>query len=143
MSDYMLDTNICSYILREKPAQVLMAFEEAAESGSRILISAMTYFELLHGAVRPKAPKGLMAEIEELLCRLDEVAPIDAEVVKTAATVQGKLFRQGCPIGQADALIAGHALVNDCVLVTHNTREFSRVEGLEVEDWALLPDADA
>ena len=70
MSDYMLDTNICSSILREKPAQVLMAFEEAAESGSRILISAMTYFELLHGAVRPKAPKGLMAEIEELLCRL-------------------------------------------------------------------------
>ena len=70
-----------------------------------------------------------------------EVAPIDAEVVKRAATVQGKLFRQGCPIGQADALIAGHALVHDCVLVTHNTREFSRVEGLEVEDWALLPDA--
>lgn len=138
MSDYMLDTNICSYILREKPAQVLEAFERAFQEGHRIVISAITYFELLHGAARPKAPRKLAAEIEELVSRLDDIVPLDTDAVKRAASLQGKLFRKGCPIGQADALIAGHALANDCVLVTHNTREFSRVEGLQVHDWAQL-----
>lgn len=132
---YMLDTNICSFIMRNNPPQVLQRLQEASETGNRLVISSITYAELRYGAASPKAPKAVTAWIDALVQRLDEVLPWDVDAVDTSAELMKQLLQSGTPIGPNDTGIAGHALAADCIIVTNNTREFRRVPGLLVEDW--------
>lgn len=131
----MLDTNICSFIIREKPASVLHRLQEAVQSRSRLVISAITYAELLYGANSKKASPKLVHIVREFVERMDEVLPWDREAVEQAATLKKTLETLGTPIGANDVAIAGHALSAQCVLVTNNVGEFSRVPGLQVQDW--------
>lgn len=132
---YMLDTNICSFIMRRNPPQVLQRLQEAAEAGNRLVISAITYAELRYGAASPKAPKAVAAWIDALVQRLDEVLPWDSDAVEASAKLMRLLLESGTPIGPNDTGIAGHALATGSIIVTNNTREFRRVPGLLVEDW--------
>ena len=132
---YMLDTNICSVIMRRNPPQVLQRLQEAAEAGNRLVISAITYAELRYGAASPKAPKAVAAWIDALVQRLDEVLPWDSDAVEASAKLMRLLLESGTPIGPNDTGIAGHALATGSIIVTNNTREFRRVPGLLVEDW--------
>lgn len=132
---YMLDTNICSFIMRQNPPQVLQRLQKAAEAGNRLVISAITHAELRYGAASPKAPKAVAAWIDALVQRLDDVLPWDIDAVDSSAKLMKLLLDSGTPIGPNDTGIAGHALATDCVIVTNNTREFRRVPGLVVEDW--------
>lgn len=132
---YMLDTNICSFIIREKPASVLHQLQEAVQSRSRLVISAITYAELLYGANSKKASPKLMNVVHEFVERMDAVLPWDREAVEHAAILKKTLETLGTPIGINDVAIAGHALSEQCILVTNNTGEFSRVPGLLVQDW--------
>jgi len=132
---YMLDTNICSFIMRERPDAVLAKLEQAVTHQHRIVVSAITYSELRFGAANPKASPKVAAMVDALVHRLDAVLPWDAAAVDQTTHVRTTLARLGTPISNNDAAIAGHALAAGCILVTNNTREFSRVPDLLIEDW--------
>lgn len=132
----MLDTNTCSFIMREQPEAVLTLLEQAVTAQHRIVVSAITYSEMRFGAASPKASPKVAAMVNAFVQRLDAVLPWDAAAVDQTMQIRTRLARLGTPIGNNDAAIAGHALATGCVLVTNNTREFVRVPGLVLEDWA-------
>lgn len=134
---YMLDTNICSFIMREKSASLLARLAIQVRAQDRIVISAITYSEMRFGSIGPKASPKHAVMINEFVKRLNEVLPWGSAAVDATATIQQELGRRGIPIGHNAAAIAGHALATPCVLVTNNAREFARVPGLILEDWTL------
>ncbi|MDZ4382077.1 MAG: type II toxin-antitoxin system VapC family toxin [Parvibaculum sp.] len=133
---YMLDTNICSFIMRERPPFVLERLQEAAEGQHRIVISVITYYEMLLGTVGRNASPRHARLVDAFVARLSAILPWDAAAAERATRIKQHLAAKGTPIGGNDIMIAGHALAAECVLATNNTREFARVEGLQIEDWA-------
>lgn len=131
----MLDTNICSFIMREQPEAVRKRLEQAVLRGNRIVISAITYQEMRFGATGPKASPRHVQLVDEFCTRLDAVLPWDRAAVDATTDIRVALRLAGTPIGPNDTAIAGHAISADAVLVTNNTREFERVPGLMLEDW--------
>lgn len=132
---YMLDTNICSFIMREHPENVLNTLQKHVEHRDRIVISAITYAELRFGAIGKKASPKHNKIVDEFLQRIDAVLAWGQDAVEITATIKKELSDRGTPIGNNDIMIAGHAISEKCVLVTNNTREFERVPNLLVEDW--------
>ena len=135
MKSYMLDTNICSYIMREDGASY-RRLEQEVLAGSKIYISVVAYYEMLRGAIQPRAPKRTMALLDVFVSGIDGVLSLDSGTAKMAAEIQRQLLKDGTPIGENDALIAAHAITANCICVTNNTREFARVPGLVLENWA-------
>jgi len=133
---YMLDTNICSFIMRERPQGVLTALQVHTTNRDRIVISAITYAELRFGAIGKKASPKHNVIVNEFLERVDSILPWDQAAVDATTSIKKVLSDRGTPIGQNDTMIAGHAISTECVLVTNNTKEFTRVTGLQLEDWA-------
>ena len=132
---YMLDTNICSFIMREQPEAVIKRLEQAVLRNQRIVISAITYAELRFGATGPKASLRHIALVDAFCARLDAVLPWDRAAVDATTDIKVALRLAGTPIGPNDTAIAGHAIAAGAILVTNNTREFERVPGLMLEDW--------
>lgn len=132
---WMLDTCICSYIMREQPEAVLKRLEQAVLRNQRIVISAITYAELRFGATGPKASPRHIALVDAFCARLDAILPWDRAAVDATTDIKVALRLAGTPIGPNDTAIAGHAIAAGAVLVTNNTREFARVPGLILEDW--------
>lgn len=133
----MLDTNICSYVMRNRPEAVLARLEHAVGQQHQIVISVITYAELRFGATSLRASPRITPMVDEFVRRLDDILPWDAAAVDETVQLRSYLATQGTPIGHNDAAIAGHALAAACTLITHNTREFSRIPNLRVEDWAV------
>jgi tRNA(fMet)-specific endonuclease VapC len=131
VTSYMLDTNICSFLIRHRPPAVGDRLA-AAETSARVSVSAITGYELSRGAFGKPRFKML---VEAFLARI-AILPWDREAAACAARIYGQLSEQGRRIGENDTLIAGHALAAHCMLVTNNTREFARVAGLQIEDWS-------
>lgn len=134
-SFYMLDTNICSFIMRERPASVLERLQEVATSQHQIVISVITYYEMLLGTVGRNASPRHARLVDAFVTRLSAVLPWDAVAAENAMRIKQDLAAKGTLIGGNDIMIAGHALAAECVLVTNNVREFERVKGLRFEDW--------
>ena len=132
---YMLDTNICSFIVRERPASVLQRLQFATEGQNSIVISVITYYEMLLGTIGRNASPRHAALVEAFVSRLSAILPWESAAAEQATRIRQDLEAKGTPIGGNDTMIAGHALAAECVLVTNNTREFSLVPGLRVEDW--------
>jgi tRNA(fMet)-specific endonuclease VapC len=131
---YMLDTCICSYIMRQQPASVLQHMDTLALKHNMV-ISAISYAELRLGAAKKQvSPKHNML-IDQLIRCLDGIYPWDSAAIDQAIRIKSVLESQGTPIGLNDTYIAAHAIASGCILVTHNMREFERVPGLQVEDW--------
>lgn len=130
---YMLDTNICIYAIKNKPERVLQRLKENQQNG--LCISAITLSELEYGAAKNSNPQKNQAAIMQLLLVLD-VLPFDDRASMEYGKIRAYLEKQGTPIGPLDTLIAGHARAEGLVLVTNNVREFVRVPGLKVENWA-------
>lgn len=135
LATYMLDTNICSFIMRERPASVLERLQLAADGQHRIVISVVTYYEMLLGTVGRNASPRHAKLVEAFVSRLSAILPWDAAAAEKATAIKRDLAAKGTPIGGNDTMIAGHALAADCVLVTNNLREFARVDGLRLADW--------
>ncbi|MCL1484766.1 MULTISPECIES: type II toxin-antitoxin system VapC family toxin [unclassified Marinobacter] len=135
MTTYMLDTCICSYIMREHPASVLQRLTYEVEQGDRIVISAITYAEMRYGQIGKKASAKHKVLIDEFVERVDAVLSWDQRAVDATVTAMSQLRKAGTPIGPNDTAIAGHAIATGCTLVTNNVREFSRVPSLVYEDW--------
>ena len=132
MIRYMLDTNIVSYALRERPRAVLDRL--GAVRPDQTCISAITLAELRFGAARSLARVKYDALIDTFVSRV-RVEPFTDDAALQYGDVRAALESAGRRLGDLDMLIAAHALEAGCVLVTHNGREFERVPRLAVEDW--------
>jgi tRNA(fMet)-specific endonuclease VapC len=131
---FLLDTNICIYIRRKKPEEVLRRFREL-KPGEAVL-SVITFGELLYGAEK----SGQRAAALEMLRELGRMLPVLGlpETAEEAyGTIRAELERKGQMIGNNDLWIAAHAKAAGLVLVTNNEREFRRVRGLKVQNWAV------
>ncbi|WP_426117732.1 type II toxin-antitoxin system VapC family toxin [Pseudomonas sp. DSP3-2-2] len=135
MTTYMLDTCICSFIMREWPECVLQRLAAEVARNNRIVISAITYAEMRYGQIGKKASPKHKTLVDEFVKRLDEVLPWERNAVDATIEVKLNLAQGGLIIGDNDTAIAGHAIAMGCTLVTNNVREFSRVAGLSYEDW--------
>jgi tRNA(fMet)-specific endonuclease VapC len=131
MLQYLLDTNFCIRVLRDRPPTLRDRFNRAADS---LCISTIVLTELLHGAAKTAWPDHHRGEVERFAARL-EVLPFDAHAADHAADIRARLERRGQTIGGYDVLIAGHARSRGLVVVTGNLGEFNRVDGLRCEDW--------
>lgn len=129
---YMLDTNICIYTIKHKPEAVIKAF--LAHDPDELCISSITYAELMYGVEKSAAPERNRLAITMFLSPLS-ILEFDALAAEQYGSIRADLERKGTPIGSMDMLIAAHAKSENLILVTNNTREFFRVEGLQVEDW--------
>ena len=129
---YMLDTTICIYTIKHKPPEVIKAF--LCHEPDDMCISSITYGELMHGVEKSQAVERNRAAITLFLSAIS-ILPFDSDAAEEYGAVRADLERKGTPIGPMDMLIAGHARSRGLILVTNNTREFFRVNELEVEDW--------
>jgi tRNA(fMet)-specific endonuclease VapC len=136
MLRFMLDTNLCIRVLRDRPVGLRDRFNLNADA---LCLSTIVLTELLHGAAKSARPEHNRNEVERFTARL-EVLAFDAAAADHAADIRANLERSGRMIGGYDLLIAGHARSRGLVAVTGNLREFQRVDGLRCEDW-LAADA--
>jgi tRNA(fMet)-specific endonuclease VapC len=132
-ASYLLDTNICIYIRRERPQGVLDRFRALAPGSTAI--SIITYGELLYGARKSLDPDKAMSALEELVV-LIPVLPMAVDVAKAYGTIRRDLAARGEVIGNNDLWIAAHAKSLGLTLVTNNESEFRRVDDLNIENWA-------
>ncbi len=130
---YLLDTDICIYIAKQKPGGVLARLQRL-RSGD-VGMSIVTYLELVYGAWKSQHREANLLRIQELE-RVIPVLPLDSNAGQHYGRMRAELERRGSPIGAYDLLIAAHALALNLTLVTNNTREFRRVPQLTVENWA-------
>lgn len=130
---YLLDTNICIYIAKHNPPAVRDRF--VRHSSEELAMSVITLGELRHGAEKSNSPQKALSAIERLVGVI-QVMPIDAEVAEKYGKIRAKLELAGQTIGNNDLWIAAHAKAQGWILVTNNEREFKRVTGLKIENWA-------
>jgi tRNA(fMet)-specific endonuclease VapC len=131
MLRYMLDTNLCIRVLRDRPQALRARFNAEADG---LALSTIVLTELMHGAAKSARPDHNRREVERFAARL-EVLAFDADAAGHAADIRAALERRGQVIGGYDLLIAGHARSRGLVVVTGDLGEFTRVEGLRCEDW--------
>ena len=129
---YMLDTNICIYLIKHKPPQVFEKLQE--HNPDEICISAITYAELVHGVEKSKAVERNRLALTILLSNI-EILDFDMNAAEEYGRIRADLEKKGTPIGPLDMMIAGHAKSLGYTVVTNNVREFKRVEGLQHENW--------
>jgi len=129
---YMLDTNICIYLIKKKPESVLINLQ--ASMGEGVSISAITLAELMHGVEASAYPEKNTIALNQFLSIID-VLSFDDEAAAEYGKICTALRRQGTPIGAMDMLIAAHARAKGLIMVTNNIREFERVDGLKLENW--------
>ena len=130
---YLLDTDICIYLIRKKPAHVLQRFEQLRIGDAGI--SAITFSELRFGAENSSHPENNHQLLLEFVAPL-EVLDYPADAAPTYGRLRSALSKTGKSIGPLDLLIAAHAVHLGATLVTNNTSEFSRLSELRVENWA-------
>ncbi len=131
---FLLDTNICIYVRRQKPEKVLRRFR-ALRQGEAAL-SVITFGELLYGAAKSVQRAEALERLEEL-AHLLPVLPLPEAAAEAYGIMRAELERKGEMIGNNDLWIAAHAKAAGLTLVTNNEREFRRVRGLKVQNWAV------
>lgn len=131
MLRYMLDTNLCIRVLRDKPPHLRERFNREADG---LCISSVVLMELLYGAERSARVEHHRRLVEDFAARLDVLA-FDAPAAAHTADIRADLERRGERIGAYDLQIAGHARSQGLIVVTGNLAEFRRVDGLRSEDW--------
>jgi tRNA(fMet)-specific endonuclease VapC len=129
---YLLDTDMCIYLIRRKPKEALARLQSL--SISDVGISSITLGELEYGVAKSRQPAQNKIALLEFAAPL-EIVSFDDEAAAAYGHVRAFLEAQGAPIGPVDTLLAAHALALRCVLVTNNQREFSRVPHLLTENW--------
>lgn len=129
---YMLDTNMCIYIIKRKPLEVIDRLRRTRIS--EVCVSSVTAGELFFGVAKSARPDRNRIALAQFLAPL-EIAPFDSEAAEAYGAIRAGLERKGAPIGALDTLIAAHAFSLGCTLVTNNEREFTRVPELRIENW--------
>jgi len=129
---WLLDTNICIYLIKKKPKRLLDRLRGI--DIDTVAVSSITVAELQYGVAKSAQPEQNALALAAFLAPLD-VEPFDDVAATVYGTVRAELERAGTPIGSLDMLIASHALALGRTIVTNNTREFRRITGLKVENW--------
>lgn len=129
---YLLDTNICIYIIKQNPKNVLARFD-VIQIGD-VAISSVTLAELSYGVEKSQHAQKNRAALEEFIIPL-ELVLFDKEATDHYGKIRTFLEKQGTTIGPLDLMIAAHALSLDAILVTNNIKEFARVPNLKLENW--------
>ena len=132
MIRYLLDTDICIYLIKNRPSEVLDQFRR--HSPQEVAISIITLFELEYGVEKSAYPQRSEDALSRFLQPLT-LLTLDRTAAKEAAAIRARLEKNGMPVGPYDLLIAGLARSKDLTLVTNNTKEFERIEGLRIENW--------
>ena len=132
MLQYLLDTNIVIYTIKNRPAQVRAQF--MLHEG-RMAIASVTLGELVFGAERSSQPQKNLDDVESLVARL-VVMSFDDLAAYHFGQIRADLYDRGQPIGPYDMMIAGHARSRGLILVSNKVGEFERVQGLRIENWA-------
>lgn len=131
MLRYMLDTNVCIFVIKNRPPYLREIFNAEAQ---HLSVSAVALAELMFGAEKSANPTDNLNIVEHFAARMP-VLSFDEKAASHYGQIRATLERAGTPIGPYDLMIAGHARSEGLVLVTNNSREFERVDGLRVEDW--------
>jgi tRNA(fMet)-specific endonuclease VapC len=129
---YLLDTNICIYIAKQKPPSVAKRFAKLAAGA--VGMSLVTFGELRYGAEKSQQRVQALDTLERLRVVIPVIHP-DSAVAESYGTIRALLERAGTPIGNNDLWIAAHALALNLTLISNNTREFARVPKLKLENW--------
>ena len=132
---YLLDTNICIYIIKKKPMEVLRILKK--KSKKDIFISSITVAELEYGVVKSTYPEKNKVALIEFLSIFTILNFTDKDAVEFGA-IKSKLEKSGKIIGPMDLLLAAQARAKKLTLVTNNIREFERIEGLRIENWVWV-----
>lgn len=130
----LLDTNILIDLIKNQPAHVAQRVDQMADD-TRLGMSFITWAELLKGAERSTRKPEVLKRLDALSRQIKVLYPSGPAICRHYAEQFTRLKDAGTPIGANDLWIACHALAEDATLVTHNTREFQRIEGLRLEDW--------
>lgn len=131
MRKFMLDTNTIIFTMNNKPEKVREAFKQHQE---QLCISSVTLMELVYGAEKSSQVEKNLRVLEGFVARL-EVLPFDDNAAQHTGQIRAELAVKGTPIGAYEAMIAGHARSLGLIVVTNNSKEFLRVDGLRCEDW--------
>lgn len=131
---YLLDTNICIYAMKKRPVEVYEHLRRV--NIKHIAVSSITLAELEYGAAKSRQSEQSRQSLFTFLTPL-EILPFDDRAAEAYGHLRATLEATGQPIGPMDTLIAAHALSQGRILVTNNEREFARVEGLRVVNWAV------
>ena len=130
---FLFDTDTCIDLIRYKPAPVLRRLDHLRPGD--VGLSSITAAELDYGAAHSASPEKNRLALARLIAAFP-VLPFDHEVARVYGVIRHELESKGTPIGPLDTLIAAHARQAKLILVTHNVREFKRVQGLTVESWS-------
>ncbi len=128
---YLFDTNTCIALINDTSPALLARLRR--HRPEEIGVPSLVAFELYFGAFKSRGPKLNLTVIDRMTF---EIVPFDAADARAAGAIRSDLEARGTPIGPYDVLIAGQARARDLMLVTANTREFERVDGLKLEDWS-------
>jgi tRNA(fMet)-specific endonuclease VapC len=129
---FILDTNICIYIIKKQPASVLARFEQLQVG--EVAMSLVTFGELEYGALRSQNQQKAKQILNDIT-RFIPVLSMEQSVAEHYADIRADLAAKGKPIGNNDLWIAAHARSLDAILVSNNLKEFERVDGLKLENW--------
>ena len=129
---YLLDTNICIYLIKKRPPEALAQFKRHPPQD--VAISTITLFELEYGVEKSQYRQRSQDALAKFLLPLN-LLDLDRSAAADAAAIRAELERKGLPIGPYDLLIAGLARSQNMTLVTNNTKELERIDGLRLENW--------
>lgn len=132
---YLLDTNICIFLIKRKPKVVLARLKKSLSSG--VGVSSITFSELEYGVQKSSFVERNAISLLRFITPFD-ILPFDESAARVYGKVRASLEKKGQPIGVMDMLIGAHAKSLKTILVTNNTHEFNRIDGLLVEDWTKL-----
>ncbi|OGQ95852.1 MAG: hypothetical protein A2521_01725 [Deltaproteobacteria bacterium RIFOXYD12_FULL_57_12] len=131
---YLLDTNICIYLIKNHPPAVLEKFRQ--HQPQDVAISSVTLFELEYGVEKSQQRQRAQKALAKFLLPLN-ILDLDRTATAEAAIIRAQLERKGTPIGPYDILIAGQAKSRAMTLVTNNTKDFARIDDLPLENWTI------
>lgn len=134
MIEYLLDTNICIYLIKKKSAALINRLQQTEPAS--VGLSTIVLSELEYGVEKSQRVGQNRIALAQFVAPL-EIVDYDGRAAREYGRLRCTLEREGQPIGPLDQLIAAHALALGCTLVTNNEREFKRVERLQVENWAI------
>jgi tRNA(fMet)-specific endonuclease VapC len=131
---YLLDTNVCIQYLNQRSEKIIQRFQDLSDMD--IVVCSIVKAELFYGAMRTNNPAKTLQKQQEFLGRFVSLY-FDDQCALIYGEIRSKLAAKGTPIGNNDLHIAAIAMANNLTLVTHNVREFSRVDNLKLEDWEI------
>ncbi len=131
---YLLDSNVCIQYLNQKSEKIIQRLQDLSDID--IVVCSIVKAELFYGAMRTNNPAKTLQKQQEFLDRFISLK-FDDECAVIYGEIRSKLAAKGTPIGNNDLHIAAIAMANNLTLITHNTREFSRVDNLKLEDWEI------